>query len=198
MKQIASVLSSWGPLGIFLLAILDSAGVPLPAAVDALVVATAALHPSTAYIGALFAIAGSLIGCMFLYYVGRKGGRAYLDRATATSRTARFRAWFNTYGLITVFIPAFLPIPLPVKVAVLCSGALGVRLRTFLLVILAARVPRYFALAWLGLQLGDNAVPWLKAHVWHLTGVALGLGVALTLVARWNAGRIARERRIPI
>lgn len=196
MKEIADLLTSWGPMGLFLLAAIDSAGVPLPAAADALVLATAALHPELAYAGAVAAIAGSLIGCLFLYFLGRRGGKAYLDRVTATGRAATFRQWFDVYGVITVFIPTLVPIPLPVKVAVLCAGALGVRPRTFLLVVLAARIPRYFGLAWLGLQLGHNAVPWVKSHVWHLTGFAVLLFVLLMLLAKWHAQRIAQTRQV--
>ncbi|MBI3209376.1 MAG: VTT domain-containing protein [Candidatus Solibacter usitatus] len=182
MKQFVTLLTSWGPAGVFLLAVLDSAGIPLPAAVDALVVATAAVHPASAYLSAAMAVAGSLVGCMCLFYVGRKGGQAYLDRVTQSGRNAKLRAWFQTYGLISVFIPALLPIPLPVKIFVLSSGALGVRPLTFLFVILAARIPRYFGLAWLGAQLGENTMGWLKSHIPHLFGVALGLLIVLSLL----------------
>ncbi|MCC6394040.1 MAG: VTT domain-containing protein, partial [Bryobacterales bacterium] len=144
MKKIVAVLTSWGPFGLFVLAILDSAGIPLPAAVDALVVATAAVNPASAYLDAAMAVFGSAIGSMVLFYIGRKGGEAYLDRITASRPTHRFREWFQTYGLITVFIPALLPIPMPLKVFVLSAGALGVKPLHYLLVILAARIPRYF------------------------------------------------------
>lgn len=127
---------------------------------------------------------------MFLFYLARKGGQAYLDNATQSPRALRFRNWFQTYGLITVFIPALLPIPLPVKVFVLSAGALGVRPLTFLTVILLARIPRYFGLAWLGSQLGDNTLGWLKAHVLHLFGVAAALGLVLFFAVKL----LARKR----
>lgn len=192
MKAFVQLLTSWGPLGLFFLAILDSAGVPLPAAVDALLVATAAVNPASAYLAAGVAVVGSVIGCMILFLIGRKGGQTYLDRVTQTGRAAKFRAWFQTYGLITVFIPALLPIPLPVKVFVLSAGALGVRPLTLLGVVLAARVPRYFGLAWLGSELGDHTMSWLKAHLLHLFlfAILLGLllGLAVKLIARKRSG----------
>ncbi|MCZ2147394.1 MAG: VTT domain-containing protein [Bryobacterales bacterium] len=184
MKKIVAILTSWGPAGLFVLAILDSAGIPLPAAVDALVVATAAVNPASAYLDAAMAVVGSAIGSMALFYIGRKGGEAYLDRITASRRTHRFREWFQTYGLITVFIPALLPIPMPLKVFVLSAGALGVKPLHYLLVILAARIPRYFGLAYLGSQLGEHTMGWLKAHVWHLVIFALLLAAVLALAVR--------------
>jgi membrane protein DedA with SNARE-associated domain len=191
LKRLAALLTSWGPFGLFFLAILDSAGVPLPAAVDLLIVATAAVDPASAYIGALAAVVGSAIGCTFLYYLGRRGGKAYLDRVTANGRPARFRAWFQTYGLITVFISALVPIPLPTKVFVLSAGALGVKPLTFLAVVLSARIPRYFGLAWLGSQLGSETMPWLKAHALSISLFALGLAIVLFLAVKWNARRTA-------
>jgi uncharacterized membrane protein YdjX (TVP38/TMEM64 family) len=92
--------------------------------------------------------------------------------------------------LITVFIPALVPIPLPLKVFVLSAGALGVKPLTFLAVVLSARLPRYFGLAWLGSQLGSETMPWLRAHALSLALFALALAAVLALMVKWNARRI--------
>jgi membrane protein DedA with SNARE-associated domain len=176
-----------------LLAALDSAGVPLPTGVDATIILTAITNPTLAMITAVAALAGSVVGCMFLFYVARKGGELYLNKHASSPRALRFRQWFSHYGLLTVFIPALVPIPLPLKVFVLSAGALGVRPRSFLLTVLAARIPRYFGLAYLGTRLGDNALPWLKQHVLHLTGIAVALFVVLYLAVRWKDQQ--RERQ---
>jgi membrane protein YqaA with SNARE-associated domain len=126
---------------------------------------------------------------MFLFWIARKGGQIYLDRHTSSPRAMRFRLWFHQYGLLTVFIPALLPIPLPVKVFVLSAGALGTRPSTFLMVVLAARIPRYFGLAWLGARLGEESLPWLYAHKWHLTAFAVALFAVLYLMVRFRANR---------
>jgi len=185
MRSIAKTLVSWGLPGLFLLALMDSAGIPLPATVDALVVAVAAVNPALAYLSAAAAVVGSAAGCMILFYISRKGGQAYLDRSTEKLRAQRFRQWFLRYGLITVFIPALLPLPLPTKVFVISAGALGVRPLPFFLVVVAARIPRYFGLAWLGSQLGEHSMAWLKAHGWHLAGFAVALCALLALLARF-------------
>lgn len=154
-------------------------------------VATAVVNPRVAYVGALVATIGSAIGCMFLYYVGRKGGRAYLDKITASGRAMRLRVWFQTYGLITVFIPAAVPIPgLPLKIFVLCAGALGVTPWRFLTLILLARIPRYFGLAWLGSHFGNQTMPWIKSHGGYLAMVGLLIAAVGTLAMKWNARRL--------
>lgn len=189
MSRLADLWVSWGPAGLFLLALLDGAGIPLPAGVDALLLFLAATGPGNAFIAALLAVVGSVAGSLILFWIARRGGQAYLDRYTATGRAARFREWFLHYGLITVFIPALVPIPMPLKVFVLSAGALGVRPLTFVLVIIAARVPRYLALAYLGVRVGENSVAWLQTHAVELVGVAVVLCVALFLLVKLTEKR---------
>jgi uncharacterized membrane protein YdjX (TVP38/TMEM64 family) len=156
-------------------------------------VTTAILDPRVAYFGALLATIGSAIGCMFLYYLGRTGGHMYLDKVTAKGRAFRLRAWFQTYGLITVYIPAAVPIPgLPLKVFVLCAGALGVTPLRFLMVILIARIPRYFGLAWLGSRYGNQTMPWITSHVGYLALFGLIVAAIVTIAMKWNARRLAQ------
>ena len=185
----ADWLKALGPAGAFLLAVLDSAGIPLPTGVDLMLILTAITNPGLGWLTAALAIFGSAIGCMILFFIARKGGRVYLERHAHSPRAMRFRQWFDRYGLLTVFIPVLVPIPLPVKVFVLSAGALGVRPRSFLLTVLAGRIPRYLGLAYLGMQLGENSMPWLKAHTWHLTGVAVALFAGLYIAIRIKGAR---------
>lgn len=191
MKAFVALLTAWGPLGILVLATLDSAGIPLPAAVDALVIASAIVSPASALLAASAAVVGSFGGCLFLFYVARRGGQAYLDRHASSPGAGRFREWFQTYGLISVFIPCLLPIPLPLKVFVLSAGALQVRPLSFAAVVLAARIPRYFGLAWLGAQMGGLTVGWLKAHAGELLLFALVLGIALYALVRFRVRAVS-------
>ncbi len=186
MRSLLETIVGWGPLGIFVIAVVDSAGVPLPGGVDALLITVSVLKPDSAWIAAGAAIIGSVLGSWFLFSVAQKGGQAYLDRHTLTPRGKKLRGWFQHYGLVTVFVPALLPIPLPLKVAILCAGALGVRRKTFLATILAARIPRYLGLAWLGVQTGNDAGQWLKDHAWHIFATAALVGVVLFGFIWWK------------
>jgi uncharacterized membrane protein YdjX (TVP38/TMEM64 family) len=130
---------------------------------------------------------------MIFFELLRRGGEKYLTKYTSSGRGLRFRAWFLRYGLITVFIPAFLPIPiLPLKVFAACAAAMGVPRTRFLLVILLARVPRYLALAYLGAQLGEHSGAWLRGHMWYLLALAALLTLVLGALAR-HANREALQ-----
>jgi membrane protein YqaA with SNARE-associated domain len=174
--------------GLFLVALLDSAGVPLPTGVDALLIALSAVKPEAVPLAVVLATGGSAVGCMFLFYLARKGGQSYVDKHTQTGNAQRLREWFQQYGLITVFISVLSPIPLPTKVFVISAGALGSSPLWFLVSVLAGRIPRYIGLAWLGSELGTHSARWLKAHVWHFAAGAAALALLLFLFTYW-AGR---------
>lgn len=184
LRSLAGTLLSWGPPGIFLLALVDSVGVPFPEGTDVFVLLVAAADARTGYLCAALGTLGSLIGSTVLFYLGRKGGEAYLNRRCQSGRGKKFRTWFQRYGLLTVFIPTLVPVPLPMKVFVLCAGALGISPLAFLAVVLAGRLPRYFAEAYLGAQVGEHSLEYLHDHTWELAGIALGLFVFLWLLIR--------------
>lgn len=186
MRKFVDALIGWGPLGVFLLSAMDSAGVPLPGGVDALLLTVSIVRPELAWMSAVAAIAGSLAGNWILFSLGRKGGEALLKRQTESGRGKVLRDWFLRYGLVTVFVPALLPIPLPMKIPVLCTAVFGVPRARFLAVVAAARVPRYFGLAWLGMQLREDAGAWLKSHAWHIVVFAVMLFAVLGLLVRLN------------
>lgn len=194
MTGFVEALRALGPLGVFLLAILDSAGIPVVGGVDALLIWISVTTPAVAYVAAGMAVLGSAIGTMFLFYLGRKGGEAYLDKYTSSPRGARLKSWFLAYGLLTVFVPAMMPIiPMPVKVFVLSAGAMGVSPLRFAGVVLGARLIRYGTIAWLGLQLGAGTLPYLKQHIWQLVGIAAGVFVTLYLLITYLDKRRVSE-----
>jgi membrane protein YqaA with SNARE-associated domain len=184
MKGVLDTLIAWGPAGVFVFAVLDGVGVPSPGGLDWLLVFLAAQKPDQAYGMAGLALIGSVIGGLGLYYMSRRAGEAMLVKYRNRPRFVRFELWFQRYGLLTVFIPALIPIPMPLKFFVICAGVFAVPPFTFFLVMLVARIPRYFALAYLGSQLGRESLPWLKAHVWHMVGIAAVLFVLLYVMIR--------------
>ncbi len=56
--KLKAVLVSWGPLGMFLAALLDGAGVPNPDGPDLLLLLFAAAAPQDAYLGAAMGVLG--------------------------------------------------------------------------------------------------------------------------------------------
>ena len=123
-KHLVETLIEYGPLGLFIIGVLDSMGIPLPAAMDALLIAYSVNHPEKAYFAAAVAVIGSLGGNLLLFRAARIGGRRFVNVDTPEAEQHKFRRWFNRYGLLTMFIPAIVPfVPLPLKVFVVTAGA---------------------------------------------------------------------------
>ncbi len=181
--HIVELLLTWGPYGLLVLSVLDSIGLPVVGGVDALLVAVATNKPGQAYGAAVCAIIGSLAGSLILFSIARKGGEVLLARHVSGQMGARLHTWFQRYGLITVFVPAISPLPMPMKIPVFCAGALDVRLAYFAFVVFTARVIRYFGLAYLAQRYGSMTAHFLIAHGVSigLTALALAIAVAVGL-----------------
>lgn len=189
MHKLAATLAALGPLGVFALALLDSLGVPLPAAIDLMLLTISVETPQNAYWAALAATAGSMIGNLGLFLLARGGGRRWV-KAPEPGQERRFRAWFRRYGLVTVFVPAVVPfVPLPLKAFVVSAGIFHTPLARFAVAISAARVLRYFGQAFLGVHLGNHADDFLKDNAWTITGAALAIALIVLWILKWKAAR---------
>ena len=190
LAKITAALVAYGPWGVVLLCFIDSLGLPLPATVDALLIFIAVKAPGRAYFTALMAVLGSLAGNLALFLGVQHGSRLFIKTAHQTGRPGRFREWFRRYGLVTVFVPAAVPVlPLPLKVFVVSAGYLHTPLSRFFWVILLSRVLRYFADAYLGIRLGADAQSFLVRNAWTLAGIAIAAAAALLFAFRWNDRR---------
>ena len=196
LHNFSVALLALGPWGIFALSVVDSVGLPLPAALDVLLIGVGAAsvkNPQNAYFTALLAVLGSIIGNIGLYMTARQGGKLLFRRSNAEG-DGKFRRWFRRYGLLTVFVPAVTPVaPLPLKVFVISAGAMRTRFGSFVVVIIVARFIRYFGEVMLGLALGKDAAGFLSRYGWALAGGACGLGLLLYLVMRAMESRDATE-----
>jgi membrane protein YqaA with SNARE-associated domain len=192
LKKFAQWAVALGPWGIFLVSLSDSALIPMPQGVDALLIAQSVASPSSAYFAAALAVLGSLLGSLFLYWLARRGGQVMLEKKASKSGVEKMRRQVEEYGALVLFLPTAIPLPLPMKLFVLAAGAFQMRLLPFCAVIAAARSIRYFGEAYVGVRYGEQATTFLKENA------LLGLGIAALIVAlffavhRWSTGRLSR------
>lgn len=192
LAKITAALVAFGPVGVFLLGFIDSAGIPVAMGMDALIVLVGIKAPDRAWETALLAVISSLGGNLVLYYLAQRGGRRFAERKAVVAepgKPQRFREWFDRYGLVTVFIPALVPIPLPLKVFVISAGVLRIPVAKFAIVVLVARIFRYFGLAYLAIRLGEGATGFVQRNAWNLLAVAAGLAVVLFVLIRLSDRR---------
>ena len=88
---------AYGPWGIFLIGLIDSIGVPLPAAMDVLIILIAVKAPQRAYLAASMGVLGSIGGNAALFEMARFGVRRFVREAL---KEGRLHDWFHRYGLV--------------------------------------------------------------------------------------------------
>ncbi len=196
MKKFWASLVALGPWGVLIVSTIESLGIPNPGGTDWLLVGIAIARPDQAMLCAAMAVLGSLIGTAAFFDVMRRGGDRLLAKYSSSERGAKFRSWFQRYGLVTVFIPALVPLPfLPFKAFAACAGAMNVPRWRFMGVLAVGRILRYSALAYLGVKLGtvDNSKAWVKAHTWHMVFAAVAIFVAFYLLAKFLEKEVVEQ-----
>src|ERR1700751_3927892 len=147
------MLPAFGGVGLFLSAFIDSSFFPRPLVTDLALMELSSRHPMRMPYYAGMASVGSLVGCLWIYYLARKGGQAYYRR-TQGHPPGRIRKLVEKYPMACVFFPAVAPFPVPFKPFVIAQGVFQVPLGTFVIGTLLGRGCLFFFEAFLGARCG--------------------------------------------
>jgi membrane protein DedA with SNARE-associated domain len=109
---VSGFVHHYGLLALFLIVMLESAGVPLPGETALVAAGVFASHGELNIAAVIIAAAAAaIIGDNLGYWVGRTGGRSVLTRWTVTSRTLPWaEGFFERHGPKTIFIGRFFSI----------------------------------------------------------------------------------------
>jgi len=171
-----------------LIGALDSSLLSLPEINDYLVVARCYTHPRAVFIFPLFAAIGSVLGCLLLYTIIRRGGQTVLRRRFRADHIQRVEAAYARFGILALAIPALLPPPMPFKIFVATAGAMEFPRRRFLITILVARLLRYYVEGTLAVFYGERVLRFLKDNGLMIISIVAGVCL-LALVAYLLSGR---------
>ena len=177
-----------------LIGALDSSLLSLPEINDYLVVARCYSDPKSVFYFPLFAAAGSVLGCLLLYSIMRRGGQAVMRRRFSPESIARVEKAYARFGFLALAIPALLPPPMPFKIFVATAGALEYPRWRFMLTIMLARSVRYYVEGTLAVFYGEQVVDFLRHNGMAILSVAAAVvivGVAVYVVRK----RIKSPRR---
>lgn len=188
-QKIVAFAGTLGAPGLFLISFLDSSVLTFPVINDLLLIELSIQHPARMPLYAFMAAVGSVLGCVLLYFIARKGGEAFFHKK-AGERANAIRHWVERNGFGGMLVAALLPPPTPFKIFVFAGGVFEVPLASFASAISLARLIRYFGVGYLALKYGNNALPLLAQHKMEVA-IALVLFVAVSYgLSRW----ILRER----
>lgn len=154
-------------------------GIPLDPVVGGYVYA----HPLKIWLYVFMAAAGSALGSLIPYAIGRAGGELLLLKRIDRARFERMRDRFENQEFLAMMIPAMLPPPTPFKLFVISAGVFEMRPYLFMLSIFAGRVIRFLVLGFLVVKFGPNIVSLVTAVMArHLWWVLLGFVVVIAVI----------------
>ncbi len=186
MSRIVAALQqfaqSLGAPGLLLVAFIDSSFLSLPQVNDLLIVMMVADRPGAWLLYATAATVGSVLGCLVMYGLARKGGEALLHKWMSAGRVTRGMEQFQRWGLLAVLVPAILPPPAPFKIFVLLAGVAKVPLPKFIAAVALGRGFRYYGEALLARWYGAQAMTFLEANATPVSLALAGLIVVGALV----------------
>lgn len=197
-----------GALGIFFIAVVDSSVIPLPipGSTDLLLLWLVA-HRGNPWILVSSAVMGSIAGGYTTWAIGHKGGEAALRHYVPERLLRRVVVWVERHPILSIFLPAILPPPIPLLPFALASGALGVSSRRFVTVFGAARISRYSFIAWLAVTYGRGMIRLWSAtlHKWSIpllsvfiTLLVIGVGLGVWKVRKLRMRDDAAAAVIPL
>ena len=188
LTRVSEYLVTFGAFGLFAVALLDSAFVPLPSSADALMLLLSTAHPRWMPLYAFMATAGSAIGCWILYLISRRAGARALRRFSE-AKQKRVKDWIERYDMAAVLVATLLPPPFPFKLFVVTAGVFRFSLMRFMIAIVVGRAFRFLLEGFFAVRYGDQAKEILaRYYPW------IGLGVVLIILIYVSSMSLRRHR----
>jgi membrane protein YqaA with SNARE-associated domain len=176
LGAISQYLLAFGPFGLFAIALLDSALIPMAGGPDAVMILLSTARPAWWPIYAAAATLGSVIGCVILYYISQRAGQRALARFSE-SKQKRVKEWIDRYDVLSVLVASLLPPPFPFKLFVITAGVFRLDIWRFALAVAAGRAFRYLLEGYLAARYGEHAKDLLARYY-----PAIGLGLAALII----------------
>ncbi len=132
--------SPYSVWALFLLAFAESSFFPIPP--DVLLIAIGMAKPTSALWLALVCTAGSTVGGMLGFLIGKVGGRPLLLKIFKEKKVGVVDRYFEKYGVMAVGVAGFTPIPY--KVFTISAGAFRMNFPKFVVISAISRGGRFF------------------------------------------------------
>ncbi|MCA1564782.1 MAG: VTT domain-containing protein [Acidobacteria bacterium] len=177
LTSVSQYLLAYGAFGLFGIALLDSALIPLPGGPDAVLILLSNARPAWVPLYVFAATLGSVIGCLIFYYISRRAGTGALRRFSP-GKQARVKELIDRYDVLSVLVASVLPPPFPFKIFIATAGVFRFGVLRFTLAVAAGRGFRYALIGYLAAHYGEHAKELLARYYPYV-----GLGVAALVVA---------------
>jgi membrane protein YqaA with SNARE-associated domain len=166
-----------GPMGLFILAIIESSFFPVPP--DFVMIPLCLADPQKSFYFATICTVGSVLGAIIGWLIGKFGGEPIMRKIIGEEKLEKGKESLRKYDVLAIAIAGFTPVPY--KVFTIASGIIGMNLPKMLLVSVFARGARFFLVASLIYLYGDAAKQWISHNLEIFTS-AVGVLIILCVV----------------
>ncbi|MGA8108825.1 MAG: VTT domain-containing protein [Acidobacteriaceae bacterium] len=165
-------------------AFIDSASIPIP--IDLLMALWAWSDKRHFYLYALIGAAGSALGGLVPFYLGRAGGELFLLKRINRARFEALKGRFEKQEFLAVLIPSLLPPPTTWKLFVFGAGVFEMRTPVFMLAVFLGRTIRFGIEMALVVKYGPQIITAMGALAkTHLALTLLVLAVIFGALGWW-------------
>jgi membrane protein YqaA with SNARE-associated domain len=161
---------------------LDSSLLSLPEINDYLVVGRCIKEHHAVFYFPFFAAIGSVLGCLLLYTIMRRGGQAVLRKRFSVESIQKVERAYARFGFLAIAVPAILPPPLPFKIFVATAGTLEYPRWRFLLTVLLARSLRYYVEGILAVFYGRRVLIFFRDNGVVVISIVATIGLIVFLI----------------
>ena len=186
-----SFIASWGYVAVAVLMAAENACIPIPSELILGFAGYLIFAGHMSFEGALLAgMVGGLLGSLFAYEVGARGGRPFVDKygkyfLIKQSHVNVAQEWFDRYGLKAVFFSRMLPV---VRTFIsLPAGFARVDSKRFFLYTIMGSLPWTAAILYAGMVLGESWTDLMEyGHEASMIFVVVAVIVIAGLYLRWR------------
>jgi len=195
VRQLFAILIRLGGLGLLILGIFDSSFLFMPLGNDLLLVALVARDRSLLLPYAAMATAGSVLGCLLIDWISRKGGEEGLPKIVPARQLKYVGRRVRKNAAWAITLASIMPPPFPFTPFVAAASAFQYPKKKLLGLIAITRFARFFLVGMLAVVFGQSIIRMAKTPAVRtviLAIIALSMVGSVISVYSW----IKRSRRV--
>jgi membrane protein YqaA with SNARE-associated domain len=191
-----AVLKPLGFWGAGAIAFIDAAALPVP--MDFIIAGYVWADKKHFYAYIIVAAAGSALGGLVPFLLGRAGGELFLMKRIDRARYEQLRDRFEKQEFLAMMIPSIMPPPTPWKLFVFAAGVFEMKIAHFLSAVFVGRVVRDMVTAILTIYYGPQIVNVLeRLATGHKIALSVGVLALLALLGYWLWRTVWKRRGGP-
>jgi membrane protein YqaA with SNARE-associated domain len=163
-----TLVRHFGGIALAPLAVLDSSIIPTFGSLDLLTAWLAAGNPDLWWYYALVSAAGSMIGALLMYRMGKKMEDWWIEKKIGKKRLKQIRDAIEHHGFGAIFVCTVAPPPFPTPWFFVVAGAFSLPRKKFIAAGLTGRALRYGLLTLVAAHYGRHFLRYLRHPLHYL------------------------------